>query len=812
LNIFIDLIYIFDINADNHIIFNKACFMNNIISLSIRSFFNFAATFFFISTVQFADAADWAQKMAVGNFESFFKTGKLGDPYDSYSKTETKENLRRLAGTIAPNLFEQYLKLKQARFAVDRECRYNSDRDIYEKMRPIIKDLDIQLEVPTRKLDILAEIFGIQIFKELSLEQIDHSSFYDKIIEAQEGRHKLRAYRTKDGKTLYNYFSEQMEGDYYIYQQILDKLLVTYFDEGISLPTISEIDIKRIQDGFRYNRAGQLFDTFIKTQNGKHFLRTYKNSQWQNLAFIAVKSGNYKFLKHINAAGIDVAEMLREKDVLEQDIFAQTYIRSDFTNTLLEIDANLLITPCFYDGTTPLMLFALCEPNAYIGGINPQTKIEEPGIKAQLELKGLKTDQVDIAGNTADNLAELRNDKDDGSLVFHIACNALKEQSLDENLWEKVMEHPYSHLFESACRYINGFHIPKTLVLVGLNAIISASDPIQMHIRESFLQQNLVEREKANVLWSSFIAKYDALEQQYHERYASRWIRDSTQYQSDVRKEKELPLAIRVLKIATIFEEDQFLNENAFTVVKVVRDLAFNMLSTGGTFGINFNRTANYDEAEAIIESLQSLGENTLRSKISDLFKKLKKDLMDTEKSKRAQAISDFIKEKNPNFKGTATDKKSVDTNVTEYVILPILSRFAREAADEITQKIFIPYSSALTLHQQAVLENHQINCAVIALYAVFDNPIFNTFDEIDKILACRSSVIAYKSSQQRYTEIMGMVNAGYKRSWQSRENEISHVDQYDFSNEAMAGFPLRFRFGFDVNVDYFGENETNMY
>ena len=102
-------------------------------------------------------------------------------------------------------------ELKQAHFDVEKECRYNSDRNIYEKMRSRIKDLDIQLEIPTRKLGILAEVFGIQIFKELSLEQIDNSSFYDKIIETQEGRHKLRAYRTKDGKTLYNYFSEQIE-------------------------------------------------------------------------------------------------------------------------------------------------------------------------------------------------------------------------------------------------------------------------------------------------------------------------------------------------------------------------------------------------------------------------------------------------------------------------------------------------------------------------------------------------------------------------------------------------------------------------
>ena len=246
--------------------------------------------------------------MTVESFERFFRTEKFGD----HSRVETQENLRRLAETIAPNFFEQYLKLKQDRFDIEKECRYNGDRNIYEKMRPIIKDLDIQLEVPTRKLDILAEIFGIQIFKELSLEQIDHSSFYDKIIETQEGRHKLRAYRTKNGKTLYNYFSEQteVEENFYGYRETLKKLLLIYFDDKIETPTAFQLDIKHIYSEFCYwDRAGQLFDAFIKTHNGKHFLKTYKNSQGQNLAFIAVKSSNYKFLKHINAAGIDVADM-----------------------------------------------------------------------------------------------------------------------------------------------------------------------------------------------------------------------------------------------------------------------------------------------------------------------------------------------------------------------------------------------------------------------------------------------------------------------------------------------------------------------
>ena len=92
--------------------------------------------------------------------------------------------------------------------------------------------------------------------------------------------------------------------------------MLIYFDEKIETPTASQLDIKHIDGEFCYwDRAGQLFDAFIKAQNGKHFLRTYKNTQGQNLAFIAVKSSNYKFLKQINAAGIDVAEMLREKGV-----------------------------------------------------------------------------------------------------------------------------------------------------------------------------------------------------------------------------------------------------------------------------------------------------------------------------------------------------------------------------------------------------------------------------------------------------------------------------------------------------------------
>ena len=464
-------------------------------------------------------------------------------------------------------------------------------------------------------------------------KRIDDHTVYEEFAQSLEGRQKLRSYR-KDGKSLYAYFTEKAAKDISSsYKKILTNLLPAYFEGPV--PSAHELDIQ--------DHLGGLVDA------PESFLTAYRNSQGHNVAVLAAKGGSSNLLKVMRDKGANVAAML--------DNFVSTSIEH-IADALFEIAPGLLVKSHFSDQITRLMVLALDDPAQYLGRTG-YTGHKEPGLKEKLEHRGIKFDQKDIAGNTADSLAELVIGQDrkhaQQRSILKVASGVLGEHYLDSHFWKRVTENPYGQLL--------GSRNPQAFVDIALNAVLSQK---QTPVRASFLQQNLSHGAEASELWSSFLKTHDALESQKSER---------------------LPDVLRVLKVVRDFED-----RNVLDGVKEeeIRTLQSNIFANGGTFGVNF-RKANRDEVELMISILTSLGRQKVKS---------------------------------------------------------------GDSAHEIANSFFKSSSHPLNREQEAKLESHQINCAVMALHSA----IGGDFNEIDNVLQSRSySAVTYGSSRQRYDELMAM-------------------------------------------------------
>jgi hypothetical protein len=206
--------------------------------------------------------------------------------------------------------------------------------------------------------------------------------------------------------------------------------------------------------------------------------------------------------------------------------------------------------------------------------------------------------------------------------------------------------------------------LPEEFIFVGLSTILDrASSPI----RTSFLQQDFTKHENlANLLWYCFISKYDKLSSQ---------------------GSMKLPYAIRVLEIVQVFKkqnEDCGYSKNLEEIIT----LQSKVLATGGTFGMDFKRTATAEEAEIMIASLESIG----------------CDLGNVQK---------------------------------------------------ILNALFVKYLQDLSKTQKDQLENHQINCAVIALHsALFEYHDDDVFETIDSVLTKKLSR-SFANSKERHGKLM---------------------------------------------------------
>jgi hypothetical protein len=297
----------------------------------------------------------------------------------------------------------------------------------------------------------------------------------------------------------------------------------------------------------------------------------------------------------------------------------------------------------------------------------------------------LITDMIEdiVKGKNVDKFLkispELITNKYVRSILLQINLEKLRNLPLNTDLWEQVEASQYLALLSQNVTLKSS--LPEEFIFVGLSMILD-HDPSS--IRTSFLQQDFAKREDANLLWYYFIEKYDGLRSQ-----------SST----------KLPYAICILQITKIFKKQ---NEDCGHPKDLEEILALQskVLATGGTFGMNFKRTATSEEAKIMIASLESIGY----------------DLGNVQK---------------------------------------ILNAF------------FVKYHQDLSKTQKDQLENHQINCAVIALHsALFEHHDDDVFETIDSVLTKRLSR-SFANSKERHSKLMEL--AGRRVSVRTEDEDLSY-------------------------------------
>ena len=273
---------------------------------------------------------------------------------------------------------------------------------------------------------------------------------------------------------------------------------------------------------------------------------------------------------------------------------------------------------------------------------------------------------------------ELITDHSVRNIFLEVNFKALKSLSFDTSLWDQVEESKYLTLLSKNATLKP--HLPEEFIFVGLGTVL---DHEQSLIRTSFLQQDFAKREDANLSWYYFIEKYDKLSSQ-----------SST----------KLPYTVRILEIVQVFKKQ---NEDCgySKDLEEIITLQSKALATGGTFGMNFKRTATAEEAEIMIASLESIGY----------------DLGNVQK---------------------------------------------------ILNALFVKYHQDLGETQKYQLENHQINCAVIALHsALFEYHDDDVFETIDSVLAKKLSGLR-ANSKERHSKLMELAG---RTSIRTEDEDLSY-------------------------------------
>ncbi len=247
------------------------------------------------------------------------------------------------------------------------------------------------------------------------------------------------------------------------------------------------------------------------------------------------------------------------------------------------------------------------------------------------------------------------------NMLLKADLSLLNTLPLDIDFWDRVEKSKYLSLL-SGNEALKS-KLPEDFIFVGLSTILDHA-PSPLHT--SFLQKDFAQRVEADFLWHCFLERHDKLSQ---------------------KSSPNLPHAIRILGIAQLFKKK---NEDCDhpKELKEIAILQSNVLAMGGTFGMNFERTATSEEAEIMIASLESIGY----------------DLRNVQK---------------------------------------------------ILNALFVKYFQDLSEAQKYQLENHQINCAVIALHsALFEQHGDDVFEAIDLVLRKKLSR-SFTNSKERHGKLM---------------------------------------------------------
>ena len=336
---------------------------------------------------------------------------------------------------------------------------------------------------------------------------------------------------------------------------------------------------------------------------------------------------------------------------------------------LLDTDPDFFLTP-LQNNATPLMFFALDNPKIY------------PDVARKLTTLGKPVDQKDRWGYTAKQWIGKKALGANYLFALDNLNHDLSSEPLDISFWDKVgRESTYDFTDQN-----NQYFFDE----LAFNEVLLNQD--RTGLKESFLQRNITTRQnEANQLWEAFFKAHDDLVV----KRISRVHGGDNGYMDRI---KVTPNAIRVLgRISSI--EDYLCYPEGRETAQIIRS---KILSTGGTFGINFKRTATANEAKTMRDSIDA-----------------------------------FVR----------------DVGSTSW----------SEVAQEIMNSFFVAYPLSLEKAQQDALDNHQVNCVILGLFTalnIHSNSSEDSFSEIDRLVAakkgCSASAIRSKDRYDRIAELIG--------------------------------------------------------
>ena len=380
----------------------------------------------------------------------------------------------------------------------------------------------------------------------------------------------------------------------------------------------------------------------------------------REIPFVAYSSGNFpiKFSELFTQIG------LRQFHPNLVHLLIRNY------EVLLNTDPDFFLIP-LQNNATPLMYFALDNPEIY------------PGVTRKLTTLGKPIDQKDRWGYTAKQWIGKKALGANYLFALDNLNHDLSSEPLDISFWDKVERESIYDFTDQNNQYF--------FDELAFNEVLLNQD--RTGLKESFLQRNITTlQNEANQLWEAFFKAHDDL-------VVKRISRVHGGDNGYIDRIKGTPNAIRVLgRISSI--EDYLCYPEGRETAQIIRS---KILSTGGTFGINFKRTATSNEAKTMKDSVES-----------------------------------FV--------------RNVESNIWS------------DIAQEIMNAFFVAYSLPLEKTQQDALDSHQVNCVILGLYSAFNihqrySPE-DPFSEIDRLVAakkgCSASAIRSKDRYDGIAEHIG--------------------------------------------------------
>ncbi len=568
---------------------------------------------------------------------------------NKYLIPAAKEKIR----TLLPEIKALKAQVENERSHYPSEAYETAYRDLNEKadfLATVCHDLPKAFE--GQRLELLLD---------------DNEQLLGLMAQTEEGRKLLTSYKVGGRESLLSYYVKEEKklsdsvrdaetnNKFHRVQDLRNQIFALYLTNGIKV-TYQDWDIDNLNSiddvlwlpyDFDEIMAGDDSDPRVaemrkELKAKKQFVKDYRNSKGESILHLVVKEDGYYVPRRLE----------KFQKLIGDD--------SEFLKLLDTIDPDFLVKPLDpKTKVTLLMLLALSDdPSEYQHSL------------AGLAARGVKVDQVDSDGHTAQRLYDLM-----GRYVnsLGIIVDMLETKPLTPTFWDTLVNYPY-------IRYMTPIHDPHQFTEI---AFYITAHQTQTPAHRVFFQEDTSNANLARVLWKSFFAEMDSLDRelvglpdrirhmeklQRQGRLEEYRVHELSGFRSrlkEAQEEKRSPLALRVLKATQRARGDEVVEE------KIV-DLSATVLSGTSSFGVNFSRKARPDEAQLMVDSIDSMVRAAERNGLTD-----------------EQIVGQFMKKP----------------------------------------------ARVLDATQQEKLDNHQLTCAVLALHNFYDRTNSDKYeDDNDRI------------------------------------------------------------------------------